>query len=151
MIIVWGCWCQKQVSQTVIASHTLVWDAITYPCLRYLLLAPNFSYFWLYQLHECVITCLNWYQSVFGLRSWNQYTQCISYIIPCCYNTVIFLPNPTNRHPIARPWGWDINGLVQERHNSIANAQELRLSCTNQSIWGTCWEYDFWFMFCFKN
>ena len=27
-----------------------------------------------------------------------------------------------------------INGLVQERHNSIANALELRLSCTNPSI-----------------
>ena len=30
-----------------------------------------------------------------------------------------------------------IDGLVQERHNSIANALELRLSCTNPSIW-TC-------------
>ena len=30
---------------------------------------------------------------------------------------------------------WDyINGLVQERRNSIANALELRLSCTNPSI-----------------
>ena len=27
-----------------------------------------------------------------------------------------------------------INELVQERRNSIANAQELRLSCTNPSI-----------------
>ena len=32
--------------------------------------------------------------------------------------------------------GLYINGLVQERHNSIANALELRLSCTNPSIWG---------------
>ena len=30
---------------------------------------------------------------------------------------------------------WDqIDGFLQERHNSIANAMELRLSCTNQSI-----------------
>ena len=29
-----------------------------------------------------------------------------------------------------------IDGLVQERRNSIANALELRLSCTNPSI---CW------------
>ena len=28
-----------------------------------------------------------------------------------------------------------IDGLVQERRNSIANALELRLSCTNRSIW----------------
>ena len=27
-----------------------------------------------------------------------------------------------------------INGLVQERRNSIANTLELRLSCTNPSI-----------------
>ena len=29
---------------------------------------------------------------------------------------------------------YDIDGLVQELHNSIANALELRLSCTNLSI-----------------
>ena len=27
-----------------------------------------------------------------------------------------------------------VDGLVQERRNSIANAHELRLSCTNPSI-----------------
>ena len=40
-----------------------------------------------------------------------------------------------------------INGLVQERRNSIANTLELRLSCTNPSIsllpctypWVACW------------
>ena len=30
---------------------------------------------------------------------------------------------------------YEINGLVQERHNSIANALELRLSCNNPSKW----------------
>ena len=34
---------------------------------------------------------------------------------------------------ITRP---QIDGLVQERRNSIANALELRLSCTNPSKWG---------------
>ena len=29
----------------------------------------------------------------------------------------------------------NINGLVQERRNSIANVLELRLSCTNPSTW----------------
>ena len=29
-----------------------------------------------------------------------------------------------------------IDGLVQERRNSSASAMELRLSCTNPSIWG---------------
>ena len=31
--------------------------------------------------------------------------------------------------------GNNIDGLVQERHNSIANALELRLSCTNPLIY----------------
>ena len=31
----------------------------------------------------------------------------------------------------------DIDGLVQERRNSIANALELRLSCTKPSITNT--------------
>ena len=30
---------------------------------------------------------------------------------------------------------YHIHGLVQVRRNSIANALELRLSCTNPSIW----------------
>ena len=29
----------------------------------------------------------------------------------------------------------EFNGLMQERHNSIANALELHFSCTNPSIW----------------
>ena len=33
---------------------------------------------------------------------------------------------------------YHINGLVQERRNSIANALELRLSCTYPSIWCIC-------------
>ena len=32
-------------------------------------------------------------------------------------------------------WVHNINGLMQERHNSIANALHLRLPCTNLSIW----------------
>ena len=36
-----------------------------------------------------------------------------------------------------RPWHDLIDGLVQERRNSSANALELRLSCTNPSSWFT--------------
>ena len=32
---------------------------------------------------------------------------------------------------------YNFDGLVQERHNSSALAMELRLSCTNPSIWST--------------
>ena len=28
------------------------------------------------------------------------------------HNTVSFLPNPHNIHPIARPWGWGMRGLL---------------------------------------
>ena len=31
-------------------------------------------------------------------------------------------------------WKLDIDGLMQERRNSIANALELRISCTNSLI-----------------
>ena len=35
-----------------------------------------------------------------------------------------------------------IDGLVQERRNSIANALELRLSCTNPSIWSNSGDFQ---------
>ena len=35
-----------------------------------------------------------------------------------------------------------INGLVQERRNSIANALELRLSCTNPSVYSSTTKID---------
>ena len=39
---------------------------------------------------------------------------------------------------IKRDGGVDIDGLVQERRNSSALAMELRLSCTNTSIYARC-------------
>ena len=38
-------------------------------------------------------------------------------------------------------YGYHIDGLVQERCNSIANALELQLSCTNSSI-SICGDYE---------
>ena len=32
--------------------------------------------------------------------------------VRCHYNAVNFLPNPHNRHPIARPWGWGLGVSV---------------------------------------
>ena len=77
--------------------------------------------------------------------------------VQCCYNTVSFLQNSQNRHPMAHPRGPEIyvllslqcyiNGLVQERRNFIANALELHLSCTNPSIydiviyWTAFWQH----------
>ena len=36
---------------------------------------------------------------------------------------------------LTQPFVWHINALMQVKCNSIANALELRLSCTNPLIW----------------
>ena len=38
---------------------------------------------------------------------------------------------------------YNIDGLVYERRNSVAIAMELRLSCTNPSIWKSAPCYEF--------
>ena len=57
-------------------------------------------------------------------------------------------PPPSPRHDLGCDSSWnntryDIDGLVQERRNSSALAMELRLSCTDPSIWSafalSCW------------
>ena len=40
-------------------------------------------------------------------------------------------------------WFYEVDGLVQERRNSISNALELRLSCTNPSKWKHFLHADF--------
>ena len=41
-------------------------------------------------------------------------------------------------------WFYEVDGLVQERRNSISNALELRLSCTNPSKWKHFLHADFY-------
>ena len=50
---IWVLWCQEQVSQVGITPHSLLWDVITYPCLRYLLrhLSPHITGSWGNALH----------------------------------------------------------------------------------------------------
>ena len=48
--------------------------------------------------------------------------------------SLVFIMNP-------KTYLW-INGLVQQKHNSIANALELRLACTNPSV---CYHQKFEF------
>ena len=54
-----------------------------------------------------------------------------------------FLDWPTVDH---QQYHWQVcaylDELVQERHNSIANAMELRLFCTNPSICAWKWPHD---------
>ena len=40
-------------------------------------------------------------------------------------------------------WFYEVDGLVQDRRNSISNALELRLSCTNPSKWKPFLHADF--------
>ena len=41
-------------------------------------------------------------------------------------------------------WFYEVDGLVQERRNSISNVLELRLSCTNPSKWKHFLHADFY-------
>ena len=43
---------------------------------------------------------------------------------------------------VPNPMLFRLHGLMQERRNSIANALELRLSCTNPSIESLSVKYD---------
>ena len=49
--------------------------------------------------------------------------------------TILIKERFSNERPIPNIQIWYIDGLVQERRNSIANAMELRLSCIDPSIW----------------
>ena len=53
---------------------------------------------------------------------------------------IFFMFREINLANIIEQGLFDINGLIQERHNSIANALELRISCTNPSMLSGCWE-----------
>ena len=52
--------------------------------------------------------------------------------------------NPAYFHAL---WFYEVDGLVQERRNSISNALELRLSCTNPSKWKNIMHADFYVSF----
>ena len=44
---IWGLWCQRHVSKACVSNctpHWILWDAVTNPCLRYLLLVWKSSY-----------------------------------------------------------------------------------------------------------
>ena len=52
----------------------------------------------------------------------------ISYTVQCRYNAVIFLPNPHNRHAIARPWGRHIE------KNLVNGKREFRITSHLSSV-----------------
>ena len=72
--------------------------------------------FWSMILHQ-----LCWQETVHEILRNPEAVQLLHYTFGCHYNTV--------QH---------IDGLVQERRNSVANTLELRLSCTNPSM---LWHY----------
>ena len=68
--------------------------------------------------HQCFSGFSYWFSSKMETFELNRYADLYHLIkIPCVLQSS------------------EINGLVQERRNSIANALELRLSCTNLSKW----------------
>ena len=63
------------------------------------------------------------------------------------YDMVDILLNIQNWYSIVGPWGWDIDGLVQEWCNSSALAMELCIYCTNPLIGGAMGEFQLWLLF----
>ena len=148
----------------IIASHKILWDAITFSYLRYLLLAPKFSY---------VLCCIQTHQHLsqrgdffgdFRRHAWRSCDFAVMYFqrcLPkvCCSKFVI---GPVNKCRLADKIPpnishdeesrtvrcesktlfhdtniWYIDGLVQDCSNSIANAMELLQSCTKSSMYHT--------------
>ena len=90
----------------VITSHSLLWDVITYPCLRYLLLATKSTYglLWTWILFQ--------YEYHFSCRIKQRWSYGGSII----------------------PYKPHADGLVQERRKSSALAVELHHSSTDASV-----------------
>ena len=60
-----------------------------------------------------------------------------------------YLQQTVHRWPVRA--GHDIDALVLERRNSIANAVELRLSCTNPTVWDVFCVFRVWCMSCLSH
>ena len=65
-----------------------------------------------------------WYQAINHSQRYNVSNH---YIFPALLYSEL--------NPEQNIWRDDLDELVQERRNSSALAMELRLSCTNPSIW----------------
>ena len=63
-----------------------------------------------------------------------SFSTAVSWMEMCCILTKISLNLRWNQRFSVTCWRHHIDGLVQERRNSIASAMELRLSCTNPMI-----------------
>ena len=103
-----------------------------------------------HQPHDCLLNCLFRRRSkktsklrVTGLVTgdrWIPHTngqsrgKCFHLMTSSC-NSFIITMAIHNQQQRLYNYAAHINGLVQKRRNSIANALELRLSCTNPSIW----------------
>ena len=76
----------------------------------------EFNGYCMFQVYPCCLSLLSW-------------------ILAVLYKTPRIQDSKDKHGTWSRLWTVDYtNGLVQERHNSIANALELRLSCTKPSI-----------------
>ena len=82
----------------------------------------------------CKITCLYWYDNL-------TFTMGFPILIRP-YGGYIKIEMSCHQHRHSH-YKDKIDGLVQERHNSIAKALELHLSCTNLSRWSHVFKWNY--------
>ena len=80
-----------------------------------------------------------WIELLLISHRWGTISQYVLKLLICVLNVkmilLILLPQLPGANGLMVCIWVQFYGLVQERHNSIANALELRLSCTNPSSW----------------
>ena len=118
----WGLWCQKSCPgyDKVITPHSVLWDAITYPCPRYLLLASKSSYMtwqrfaefkWLFSrndgiTHLCILHVEKWcfLETIYHIKSYITACVCVCFVLMntnlptffCAIVAVILSNNPNS-------------------------------------------------------
>ena len=80
----------------------------------------------------CLLNC---FILLIALIKWNTFFYFNT--VHCPLENIIWLKNliSTNIHDLCKKCSLYVNGLMQERRNSTANALELRLSCISPSMW----------------
>ena len=122
--------------------------------IKHILYWHTGNYMWHVLLRACD------YLSMLGITMWVKGAPKSVNLLYQSYSNVIVMLivyiHATNRKHSLSPINFDSGGLMQERRNSIANALELRLYCTNPLIWNhlksTIWnrklalDFEYWNM-----
>ena len=128
------CECVSKIRHVISVIHyaicgTVCFQLTHFPCDNYGNIY-TLSYYYHHQFGSMI------YYLLFRFRSWNNGMRCMSFYFYGIYIDIAMW-NPDQLHSnYYQSRLQDIDGLVQETHNSLANALELRLSSTNPSIKG---------------